>query len=861
VSGDAFDEFVKQAGLDAGTTAELLGVLRRQAPAPLAPMALRPGGQRAEPTSEATLNGVLSDVTADTEVVRPPEEPGRYEDRGPIARGGMGEVRRVFDRTLQRTVAMKALQPNRTDSLSLHRFHREAVVTAQLQHPAIVPIYELGQRPDGSRYYTMREVTGATLLQRIDELHRASHADWTPTADGVTLHQLVRALARVGEAVAFAHARGAVHRDLKPDNVMIGEFGDVQLLDWGLVKLVGEGLREPVDANADHTRWGTITGTPSYMAPEQATGELDQIGPPADVYGLGALLFTLLAGRPPYVGALTEVLVQLIDGRLTPPSQVARLPVPAELEAACLAAMAPAASARPTATAFVASLQAWLDGSTRRERAAEHVDAARKLLPKARALGQRAIALERRAEQVLSKLPPWAGEDKKSGAWELSDDAAGLARDARQLDLQARRLLYRALNDDGDCLEAHRLLARAWRDDHARAELAADDEAAERAEEQLRAHAGALPPDEAADHQRYLAGDGLLRVVTDPPGAEATLYRYEVRHRRWVATLDRPLGATPLDVPLPMGRYQLVLKRKGHHTVHYPVHIDRCAQWDGAPPGGRGAHAIALPRRGTLAADEVYVPAGWFRAGDLRCDAAAPPARVWVDAFIISRFPVTVAQWITFLDDLVARGLEAMALRHQPRRGVDGGPLLARGPNGRFVCADGPLAAPERPVVGVDHHSARAWLQWHGAQRGLPLRLPSELEWEKAARGVDGRLFPWGDRIDPTWARTRASTRTRPEPAEVDSYPVDVSPYGVRGMGGNVADWCADAWRSAGPDVVADRAVPPAAHDDDPSPRTVRGGSWGAPPSAAMAPGRQRAERDEASVQVGFRWARSIEPG
>ena len=351
-----------------------------------------------------------------------------------------------------------------------------------------------------------------------------------------------------------------------------------------------------------------------------------------------------------------------------------------------------------------------------------------------------------------------------------------------------------------------------------------------------------------------------LVLRTEPAGADARLYRYEVRNRRWVAILDRDLGPTPLELTLPMGRYQVVLKKRGHHTVHYPVLIDRCATWDGAPPGASEPYPVVLPPRGALEADDVYVPAGWYRAGDSSCDTASPPARVWVDAFVIGRFPVTVAAYVAFLDDLVAQGRADEAFRHQPRRGVGGLPLLVRGPDGRFVHRpdDDLLAEPTRPIVGVDYPSAVAWLIWEGQRRGQPLRLPGELEWEKAARGVDGRAYPWGERVDPTWTRIRASARTRPEPAVVDSYPVDVSPYGVRGMAGNVSDWCGDAWRSTRPDTVADRAVPPALQPEDPSPRTPRGGNWLSPPSAAHVAGRQRAELDATSVVVGFRWCRTL---
>ncbi len=780
----------------------------------------------------------------------------RYEDRGRIARGGMGEVRRAYDRLLQRTVAMKTLHVNRVDRLSAQRFLREAVVTAQLQHPVIVPIYDLGQRPDGTRFYTMREVSGSTLQDLIERVHHAHSTAWRATADGWTLHRLVRALARVSEAVAFAHAHGAVHRDLKPENVMVGEYGDVQLLDWGLVKVVGEGVEAPVDADA-HTRIGAITGTPAYMAPEQAKGALDQIGPATDVYGLGGLLYCILTGGAPYQGDLATVLMALVDGVVTSPMARTSKPLPPELVALCHEAMSAKASERPSAEAFTEQLDRWLDGSQKQLEAARLVDEARPLLRSARVLEQRARAMAKKAQAKLEALPDWASESSKVAAWELEEQASLQARDARQVELLARRKLMQAIVHDPGCVDAHDNLAERFRHDHGVAEEARDVVGAERALDQLRYHVEALPRALAKDHRRYLAGDGMVVVRSEPPGAQAVLYRYEHKRRRYVAVKDRELGATPLEMELPMGRYQLVLKASGHHPVHWPVLVERLGRVDNVPPRQHDPAPVRLLPRGSLGSEDVYVPAGWMLAGDRRCDTAAPPRRVWVDGFVISRFPVTVAEYIVFLDALVELGREVEAERHQPRRGIGGRPWLRR--EGRRFRPDpeGLLSRPELPVVGVDQAAAMAFLVWLSGRTGQTWRLPTELEWEKAARGVDGRLYPWGEVLDPTWARVRASSRTRPLPEVVDSYPVDVSPYGARGMGGNVAEWCLDPWRASGPDIQEERAVLPAAEDLSGA-GVVRGGHWLALASGAQVPGRRRAERDQVSRIVGFRRLRLI---
>jgi serine/threonine-protein kinase len=637
---------------------------------------------------------------------------------------------------------------------------------------------------------------------------------------------------------------------------MVGEFGDVQLLDWGLVKVVGEGVESPTEADA-HTRIGAITGTPAYMAPEQARGALDQIGPATDVYGLGALLYCILTGQAPYQGDLATVLMALVDGSVTTPIARTSKPLPPELVVLCHEAMSTEAHERPTAQVFTEHLDRWLDGSQKQQEATRLVDEANPLLRSARVLEQRALALQRRAQGQLEALPGWASESRKAKAWALAEQATLQARDARQVELLARRKLLQAIVHDSSCVDAHDHLAERFRHDHAQAEADGDEVLAERALDQLRFHVEALPRSLAQDHLAYLAGDGVLVVRSDPPGAKAALYRYEPKRRRYVAVKDRDLGTTPVELPLPMGRYLVHLESRGRHPVRWPVFMPRNGRVDNVPPQQHDPAPVRMLPKGEVGSEDVYVPAGWMLAGDRRCDTAASPRRVWVDGFVISRFPVTVAEYIVFLDALVELGRGDEAETYQPRRGIGGRPWLLRDGDRFRVDPDGLLNRLDLPVVGVDQASARAFLSWLSSRTGQTWRLPSELEWEKAARGVDGRLFPWGEMLDPTWARVRASSRTRPLPDVVDSYPVDESPFGVRGMGGNVAEWCLDPWKASGPDVHDERAVMPPAEDLS-GPGCVRGGHWLALASGAQVPGRRRAERDQVSRIVGFRRVRSV---
>ncbi|HLX06346.1 MAG TPA: serine/threonine-protein kinase [Thermoanaerobaculia bacterium] len=222
----------------------------------------------------------------------------RYELVATLGRGGMATVYLARDRNLQREVALKVLDLpeawTRVDAGGAERLAREACVLAQLEHPGIVPVHEMGLLPDGRAFYAMRRVRGS----RLDA--------W---AESATLPAALRAFERICEAVAFAHAHGVLHRDLKPANVMVGPFGEVLVLDWGVAKRRGEaeirsrGDRAALDPPAmpdppaapGATAAGTVLGTPGYMAPEQERGELERIDERTDVFGLGAILEALLA--------------------------------------------------------------------------------------------------------------------------------------------------------------------------------------------------------------------------------------------------------------------------------------------------------------------------------------------------------------------------------------------------------------------------------------------------------------------------------------------------------------------------------------------------------------------------------------
>ena len=257
-------------------------------------------------------------------------ETGRYALVGELARGGGGRVAVAVDRKLGRRVALK--RP--LDDAGGARLEREALVLARLEHPSIVPIHDAGRDDEGSPFYTMKLVDGETLAARLD------HA--TTFDERLALLGTITAIA---EAMAYAHTQGVIHRDLKPGNVVIGAFGEVAVIDWGLGKLVSEPPELPGTGTANDalTQHDAVVGTPAYMAPEQASG--DPVDRRADVYAIGAMLYHVLAGSMPYHGNTDEILAMLRSAP-PPPIETREPQVPRDLAAIVAKAMAYSAADR-----------------------------------------------------------------------------------------------------------------------------------------------------------------------------------------------------------------------------------------------------------------------------------------------------------------------------------------------------------------------------------------------------------------------------------------------------------------------------------------------------------------------------------
>jgi serine/threonine-protein kinase len=711
---------------------------------------------------------------------------GRYELGAELGRGAMGKVHLAVDRDLQREVALKMLLPEEAKRPGASgSLLREARLAGSLEHPNIVPVHELGTMEDGQPFFTMRKLRGRSLAAILQGL-RAGEAD---TAARFGRVRLLSVLIQIGMAVEFAHAAGIVHRDLKPGNIMLGDFGEVQLLDWGIARRVDEPT--PIE-----DRVITLTGTPGYMAPEQIMAQDAPASPLSDVYALGAILYEILTLHRPFEDPdPEEVMVRCCsEDPLSPSVRAPDRSIAPELDEIALAALARVPEQRtPSARVLAGDIEQFLEGVRERRRLAseaeEKVLEGQSLTARYEALRQELAYARREARELRGEIRPWSPVEHKRPMWELEDRALSLQEEVIDAFSAASKAFSGAMDRIPEQAEARLGLAHLWWSRFLDDERADDPIAARQSRAMVELY-------DAGSFRDRLRGHGRLTLLTSPAKAELWLYPYIEQDRVLVPGEGRCLGRTPLrDVPIPMGSHLIILKYEGYPDVRYPVAIGRSEHHEGY---------VRFYTTEDIGDDFVYIPGGRFlaRGGTTEFGDTEEQREVILPDFAIGRLPVTMRQYLAFIDELQGTDPEQAEAR-LPRTAIDGS-LCHLNEDGRWtptydILIEGGLQQiyPDReivwdlPVIAVSWDDATEWCQWASQTTGADLRLPTENEWEKAARGVDGRRFPWGNAYDATFANWRGSRQSYSQLEPPGAYPKDISPFGVVDMGGGASNWCA----------------------------------------------------------------------
>jgi len=615
-----------------------------------------------------------------------------------------------------------------------------------------------------------------------------------------------------------------------------------------VARLIGSGpeptSHAPVErVSLTETQDGTAVGTPGFMSPEQAAGYVERLDGRSDVWSLGAILYELLTLQPAFEA---DDIHQLMFQAATqaPPDPCQRSPdrpVDREIADVCLRAMGVVPEDRfPTATDLARAVEAYLEGSKRKEAALAHVAQARAAWQAYLKLAEQRHSLTVRESTLKTLIPPSASLEDKADLLAVREQLAQIGPERARRFAACLSLCDRALSQDPGNAAARALLASVHYARFEEAEAARDEEA-------RLFHEGRVREFDAGCYAPLLRGVGSVSLTTDPAGAAVWCERYEQHGLIWTLVDGRSLGTTPLaDVPLEHGSYLLTIRSPGRRATRYPVFLARGRTWSS------GDRPIPLFDDATIGAGFTYVPAGPFvRGGDPTALEPQERSEPFVPGFFAATFPVTMGAWSDFLNALAADDPE-QAWARVPREssGLVGGrgqywnrPEPGRRYKVPTMDRDGDPWDPRWPAASISWHDAVAFAEWRSVRRGQPVRLLAEDEWEKAARGVDGRMHPWGDGFDPALCKMRESRPTKPQPEPIGEFPTDVSPYGVRDLGGGIRDWCGDEQ-----------------FGDDANRRPARGGAWVSVARGVRCTNRIGLTPNSVHAYMGLRLARDL-PG
>lgn len=611
---------------------------------------------------------------------------GRYQIKYELRRGGMATVYRAYDPRFGRDVAIKVLPPEFLhDPTFRARFEREAHIIAALEHPGIVPVYDFSEEA-GQPYLVMRFMVGGSLADRIAQ-------------GALGLLEVARILAAIAPALDMAHARGVIHRDLKPGNILLDEDNNPYIADFGIAKLA--------EGSAAFTSTG-IVGTPTYMSPEQARGNVALDGR-SDVYALGAMLYELLAGQPPYKADTPLSLAMAHVLNPVPHVREAVPDLPAEVDRVVSRAMAKEREQRyATAGALAGALTAAVQGTA---------------LPTTR---YAVSAIARQADQ-----PPMLPGSSQRARRPPASPTPSIQRSSPRGTAWPVWIASLALIIVS--LVAIAAMSANW--NHNANELTTQTAVV------------IAPPSDTPVPIRTPIPETSTSTPTDTSTARPAATDTST------ATLTQKPTATPTHTPT-----LTATQKPSAAPTPRPTKQTMSMEWLSVPNGsfamgsteGEIQQALAECQATEGQATGHVCEQSWFQEPQEAADVAG---------FQLTKYEITNAQY--------SRCVQARACQTAGRSITDNN-----------LSYDPVYVRDDYPVVGVNWYDANSFCRWVGG------RLPTEAEWEWAARGSDRRRYPWGNTYDPSMANLGSGY-----PTKVGSFPKGASPFGVMDMAGNVFEW------------------------------------------------------------------------